>query len=293
VWAAQSFIRRKRHRVRGIGIRIRVEYSDTAHARDQAEAYEDENEAEFAARAGGTNIPKVGMFEGAHGIRLEREAKPILFKIAQAAVTGGLAPIHSPSSLPGRIVAWTGFPVFVGPISSLINSPKHVNVIGETHQFGKVGTLGRVIVVSSSIAAVCGDRHRSRGRRCLLGAQGRAVRSEPSPNCSHTNCGEGLTWFQSWHSLVGAKLSGSGLGGPGRCHSITNIEAACRSTKSHVKRFSMSAGAFVGASVSARFHRTQARCQRLDSHFLRARCAIWMAAPAMTGSSTPGAETSS
>jgi hypothetical protein len=118
-----------------------------------------------------------------------------------------------------------------------------------------------------------GDGHRSRGRRCLLRAQGRAVRSEPSPNCSHTNCGEGLTWFQSWHSPVGAKLTGSGLGGPSRCHSITKIEAACRSTKSHVKRFSMSAGAFVGASVSARFHPTQAS-QRLDSHFLRARCAI-------------------
>ena len=46
------------------------------------------------------------------------------------------------------------------------------------------------------------------------------------------------------------------------------------STKVYVKRFSMPAGALVAAPVGARFHLTLARCQRLDSHCLRAHCAI-------------------
>jgi multidrug efflux pump subunit AcrA (membrane-fusion protein) len=46
------------------------------------------------------------------------------------------------------------------------------------------------------------------------------------------------------------------------------------STKDHVKRFSMPAGALVGAPVGARFHPTLARCQRLDSHCLRAHSTI-------------------
>ena len=46
------------------------------------------------------------------------------------------------------------------------------------------------------------------------------------------------------------------------------------STKDYVKRFSMPAGALVGAPVGARFHPTLARCQRLDSHRLRAHCTI-------------------
>jgi hypothetical protein len=29
------------------------------------------------------------------------------------------------------------------------------------------------------------------------------MKSEPNPSCSHTNCGEGLTWFRSWHSPAG------------------------------------------------------------------------------------------
>ena len=46
------------------------------------------------------------------------------------------------------------------------------------------------------------------------------------------------------------------------------------STKVYVKRFSMPAGALVAAPVGARFHPTLARCQRLDSHCLRAHCTI-------------------
>jgi hypothetical protein len=46
------------------------------------------------------------------------------------------------------------------------------------------------------------------------------------------------------------------------------------STKVYVKRFSMPAGALVAAPVGARFHPAQARCQRLDSHCLRAHCTI-------------------
>ena len=46
------------------------------------------------------------------------------------------------------------------------------------------------------------------------------------------------------------------------------------STKVYVKRFSMPAGALVAAPVGARFHPALARCQRLDSHCLRAHCTI-------------------
>ena len=46
------------------------------------------------------------------------------------------------------------------------------------------------------------------------------------------------------------------------------------STKVYVKRFSMPAGALVAAPVGARFHPALARCQRLDSHCLRAHCTM-------------------
>ena len=65
--------------------------------------------------------PQVG-FEGMHGLRLNREAEPILFKIAHPEPVSlsleALPPIRSAIGLPGQ--SWKG-PAF---LSSLVRVPK-------------------------------------------------------------------------------------------------------------------------------------------------------------------------
>ena len=60
--ADQGFGGRERHWMHGIGIVVRHEDSDAAHARDQPERDEGKDEAELAAQSGGgTDIPEFGM----------------------------------------------------------------------------------------------------------------------------------------------------------------------------------------------------------------------------------------